>query len=181
MAYDAGCGCTCAATPCDADGGECPPVECPACDCAAPEMPTTGYCYPGGWAEIALDSATSNDSTDTDEGPIAPGGVIPVSKGGETYSAQSPTDNVTPTDNSSSSGCSTSAPGYPLRLPPAPRPGPGPDHRPSPNPLSSTRPREEGPLPPDLQPRPTPVIASSTNGNHSHRQKPAVGHAGHRA
>lgn len=115
IAYDAGCGCTCAMPACDPDGGECPEAECPACECETPELPTTGYCYPGGWGDIAV----AYDSSDEDsEGPMAPGGVIPVSKNGEELSAQTNTGGdgkaATGTDEGTSTGCTTSTNGTPV-------------------------------------------------------------------
>jgi len=114
VAYDAGCGCACAVPACDPDGGECEPVECPACDCETPEMPTSGYCYPSGWAEIAVDAAANGQYSDED-GAVSPTGLIPVTKDGETLTATE-NGNTTPADgtDSSSSGCTTATQGSPL-------------------------------------------------------------------
>lgn len=116
VAYDAGCGCACAVPACDPDSGECEPVECPACECETPELPTSGYCYPAGWAEIAVDAAGSGEYTDED-GAVSPTAVVPVAKDGETLTAQeSSTDgNTNAADGGeSSSGCTTSTQGSPL-------------------------------------------------------------------
>jgi len=107
MVYDAGCGCTCAAPACDPDDGECPEFECPECECPEPTMPSTGYCFPGGWGVVAQAGA-ENYRGDTAMSPV---GAMPVSMDGEELAAveKGASNNDGAVDEATSdSGCSMS-------------------------------------------------------------------------